>query len=96
MDGEGPMRNVGLDSFFMDKYEVSNKNFETFARVTGYQTEAEKFGNSFVFEGLLSEETKEKIEQAVAQAPWWLPVDKADWRHPEGPSSNITSILFFK
>lgn len=25
----------------------------------------------------------------VAAAPWWLPVEKADWRHPEGPDSSI-------
>ncbi|XP_044588652.1 formylglycine-generating enzyme [Cotesia glomerata] len=89
-DGEGPIRPVELNSFYIDKYEVSNKNFEIFVNATGYKTEAEKFGNSFVFDGLISEEVKSKIEQAVAQAPWWLPVDKASWRHPEGPDSNIT------
>ncbi|XP_015116085.1 formylglycine-generating enzyme isoform X1 [Diachasma alloeum] len=89
VDGEGPRRNVVLDGFYMDKYEVSNRDFEIFVRATGYWTEAEKFGNSFVFEGLLSEGEKEGIEQAVAQAPWWLPVEKADWRHPEGVDSSI-------
>ena len=34
---------------------------------------------------------KEEIKQAVADAPWWLPVDGADWRHPEGPDSDIKS-----
>lgn len=89
VDGEGPKREVVLGSFYMDKYEVSNKNFETFVGITGFKTEAEKFGNSFVFEGLLSDGVKRKIEQAVAQAPWWLPVEKADWRHPEGSDSNV-------
>ncbi|XP_057334358.1 formylglycine-generating enzyme [Microplitis mediator] len=89
-DGEGPKRPVDLNSFYIDKYEVSNKNFEIFVNATGYKTEAEKFGNSFVFDGLISEETKSKINQAVAQAPWWLPVNKATWRTPEGPDSNIT------
>ncbi|XP_074100823.1 formylglycine-generating enzyme [Cotesia typhae] len=89
-DGEGPKRPVELNSFYIDKYEVSNKNFEIFVNATGYKTEAEKFGNSFVFDGLISEEIKAEIKQAVAQAPWWLPVDKASWRHPEGPDTNIT------
>ncbi|XP_068109218.1 formylglycine-generating enzyme isoform X2 [Hyperolius riggenbachi] len=54
---------------------------------------AEKFGDSFVFEGLLSEEVKNGIDQAVAAAPWWLPVKEADWRHPEGPDSDISQRM---
>ncbi|XP_044014650.1 formylglycine-generating enzyme isoform X2 [Aphidius gifuensis] len=88
-DGEGPKRSVKLNSFYIDKYEVSNEMFKKFIDKTGYITEAEKFGNSFVFDGLISDETKSKIDQAVAQAPWWLPVDGADWQHPEGIDSNI-------
>lgn len=90
VDGEGPERIVSLRSFYIDKYEVSNEDFEKFVESTGYETEAEKMGDSFVFEGLMSEEAKSKISQAVAQAPWWLPVKGATWRHPEGSDSNIT------
>ena len=25
-----------------------------------------------------------EIEQAVAAAPWWVPVNLSDWAHPEG------------
>ena len=25
----------------------------------------------------------------VHRAPWWLPVKRATWRHPEGPESTI-------
>ncbi|XP_032686242.1 formylglycine-generating enzyme [Odontomachus brunneus] len=89
-DGEGPKREVLLDSFYIDKYEVSNKEFATFVSSTGYVTEAERFGDSFIFEGLLSQNTKNMINQAVAEAPWWLPVKEATWKHPEGPDSNIT------
>ncbi|XP_023475825.1 formylglycine-generating enzyme isoform X5 [Equus przewalskii] len=52
-------------------------------------TKAEKFGDSFVFEGMLSEQVKSDIQQAVAAAPWWLPVKGANWRHPEGPDSTV-------
>ena len=90
-DREGPARRVTLDSFLMDVHEVSNNEFGLFVRETGYTTEAEKFGNSFVPEFFLSESLKAEIKQAVADAPWWLPVDGADWRHPEGPDSNIDS-----
>ncbi|NXD05975.1 SUMF1 enzyme, partial [Nothocercus nigrocapillus] len=88
-DGEGPARRVHVNTFYMDQYEVSNEDFEIFVNSTGYVTEAEKFGDSFVFEGMLSEEVKAEIHQAVAAAPWWLPVKGANWRHPEGPDSNI-------
>lgn len=92
-DGEGPEREVTMSSFYMDKYEVSNADFKYFVDETGYVTEAERFGNSFVFELLLNEKTKSRITKAVAAAPWWLPVDGADWKHPEGPESNITGTV---
>nr|XP_015202870.1 PREDICTED: sulfatase-modifying factor 1 [Lepisosteus oculatus] len=92
-DGEGPARTVHIQQFYMDVYEVSNLEFENFVNATGYVTDAEKFGDSFVYEGLLSEQVKTQISQAVAAAPWWLPVKGATWRHPEGPDSNISDRL---
>ncbi|XP_030586336.1 formylglycine-generating enzyme [Archocentrus centrarchus] len=92
-DGEGPQRLVYVDSFDMDIHEVTVRQFQSFIRATGYVTEAENFGDSFVFEGILSEPIKSQITQAVAAAPWWLPVKGASWRHPEGPDSNITARL---
>uniref|UniRef100_A0A8D2Q0M1 Formylglycine-generating enzyme n=2 Tax=Zosterops lateralis melanops TaxID=1220523 RepID=A0A8D2Q0M1_ZOSLA len=92
-DGEGPARRVHINSFYMDQYEVSNQDFERFVSSTGYITEAEKFGDSFVFEGMLSEAVKADIHQAVAAAPWWLPVKGASWKHPEGPDSSISSRM---
>lgn len=89
-DGEGPKRKVILDSFYIDKFEVSNEEFATFVKNTGYVTEAENFGDSFVFENLLSRDMKSKINKTVTQAPWWIPVKQASWQHPEGPDSNIT------
>ncbi|XP_014204844.1 sulfatase-modifying factor 1-like [Copidosoma floridanum] len=93
-DGEGPRREVELDSFYIDKYEVSNADFEKFVTDNGnYETEAEKFGDSFVFEGLLSDAVKNEIKQAVKQAPWWLPVKNATWRTPEGIDSNVSDRM---
>ena len=37
----------------------------------------------------LSDQTLKSIEQAVKDAPWWLPVKGADWQHPEGPDSDL-------
>lgn len=88
-DGEAPEREVKLNSFYLDKYEVSNDDFEYFVKSTGFITEAEKFNDTFVFELLISDEIKSNITQAVAAAPWWLPVKGANWKHPEGPDSDI-------
>ncbi|XP_074861436.1 formylglycine-generating enzyme [Carettochelys insculpta] len=92
-DGEWPARKVHVSQFYMDRYEVSNLEFEKFVNATGYITEAEKFGDSFVFEGMLSEEVKSEIHLAVAAAPWWMPVKGANWRQPEGPDSNISKRM---
>lgn len=88
-DGEGPQRRVWVDAFFMEEHEVTNQQFQHFINQTGYVTEAERFGDSFVFEEMLTEELKNTISQAVAAAPWWLPVKGANWRHPEGPGSSV-------
>ncbi|XP_065844470.1 formylglycine-generating enzyme-like [Oscarella lobularis] len=88
-DGEGPSRRVRVDSFYMDVHEVSNAEFARFVADTGYVTEAEKFGDSFVLDALVPAEIEKTITQAVAAAPWWLPVKGADWKSPEGPGSNI-------
>lgn len=90
-DGEAPERRVRVDDFYLDQFEVSNDEFRKFVARTGYVTEAEKFGDSFVFETLISEKVKSEITQAVKAAPWWLPVKNCSWKHPEGPDSNISS-----
>ena len=39
---ETPRRTVYLDAFYIDKWEVTNRQYATFVAATGYQTEAEK------------------------------------------------------
>ncbi|MGH2461249.1 MAG: formylglycine-generating enzyme family protein [Chloroflexota bacterium] len=90
-DGEGPVREVRLRSFWIDPVAVSNARFATFVAATGYLTEAEREGWSFVFAGLLPDDFPPT--RAVAQAPWWRQVHGADWRHPEGPRSSIDDRL---
>lgn len=95
-DGEGPKREVELDSFYMDMYEVSNTEFEEFVNATGYETEAERFKMSFQFEGLLSDDVINTITEQVMYAPWWLPVKGASWRKPDGFDSDIKGLQFLK
>lgn len=93
-DNEGPKRIVKVKSFFLDKYEVSNQDFKHFTRVTNYKTEADIFGDSFVFALFLNNTFKEKIKDfRVAQATWWYKVFGANWNHPFGPDSSITDVM---
>lgn len=88
-DKEGPKNLVELKSFYLDKYEVSNKDFDAFTKSTDYKTEAETFGDSFVFTLFLNNTFKEKLKDfRVAQAPWWYKVSSASWYHPFGPDSD--------
>jgi formylglycine-generating enzyme len=87
-DGEGPVHTVRLRAFRIDPHAVSNARFTAFANATGHVTDAERYGWSFVFAGLLPDAFSET--RAVAHAPWWRQVYGADWRHPEGPQSDLT------
>jgi formylglycine-generating enzyme len=89
-DGEGPVRPVTVDEFRIDAKAVTNAQFATFVKATGYQTDAERFGWSFVFHAFVTAAARNYIRDAgVPGAPWWLAVDGADWRHPDGPGSDI-------
>lgn len=88
-DGEGPIRKVKVAPFYIDACTVTNTQFESFIQATGYKTEAEEFGWSFVFKSFLSTVTAKKVKQVVQGTPWWCAVEGADWRHPEGPDSNL-------
>lgn len=93
-DNEGPEREVELKQFYLDKYQVSNGDFEEFVKETGYVTEAETFGDSFVFKALLSAEVQKEYEEfRVQAAPWWFKVKGVDWKHPEGAGSVIDKRL---
>nr|WP_231495274.1 formylglycine-generating enzyme family protein [Oceanobacillus picturae] len=92
-DGEGPIRNIKVNSFYIDPHTVTNGSFARFVEETGYRTEAEQYGWSFVFYKLVSETTAKKVKQKVAQTPWWLVVEGATWDQPEGPDSNIADRM---
>lgn len=87
-DAESPARAVNLQAFFMDKYEVSNERFAEFIRATNYTTDAERYGDSFIFKSLLSKSEQEHLKDyRVAIAPWWFKVKGVNWKHPMGARS---------
>ncbi|NXP45084.1 SUMF2 enzyme, partial [Heliornis fulica] len=93
MHEEGPVREVAVKPFAVDKYPVTNRDFREFVKEKKYKTEAEGFGWSFVFEDFVPEELKKKVTQKLESAPWWLPIEKAFWRQPSGPGSSIKDRL---
>ena len=84
---ELPIHEVTLDGFWMDKYEVTNADFAKFVEETGHVTTAEQYGNSILFIGSDGPVDLRDVGQ------WWSVVDGVDWRHPEGPGSNIDSRM---
>jgi sulfatase modifying factor 1 len=87
-DGEGPVREVALRPFALAATTVTNADFDRFVQASGYRTDAERYGWSFVFAGLLP--PRFPPTRAVAAAPWWRQVGGAFWRRPEGPGSTLT------
>lgn len=92
-DGEGPVREVRLDSFWMDTCCVTNDEFASFVEETGYVTEAEHFGWSFVFSNQIPKNHRKKAQMiSVMGLPWWARIEKATWRKPGGPGTNINKL----
>lgn len=83
VDGEGPLRRRRIRSFRMDETAVTQGQFAAFVAATGYQTDAERLGDSFVFEAFLPPDAPPS--RAVAEAPWWRVIPGANWRHVFGP-----------
>lgn len=94
-DGEGPVREVQLDPFYIDACAVSTAEFQRFVEATGYETDAEKFGYSYVFHALLPPSTKRTLDllgRTLAGLEWWYHVEGADWAHPCGPESDFQGL----
>ncbi|GAA4221866.1 formylglycine-generating enzyme required for sulfatase activity [Streptosporangium album] len=87
-DAEGPVRPVVVEPFAVDRYTVTNARFAGFVADTGHVTEAERFGWSYVFAGFLPAVLR-RVSPRPQQTPWWCGVSGADWRHPDGPGSDL-------
>lgn len=86
-DGEYPPRPLRLKPFAIEPAAVTNEQFATFVTQADYVTDAERFGWSYVFSGLLPDD--HPPTQAVVGAEWWRRTEGARWDRPEGPRSTI-------
>jgi formylglycine-generating enzyme required for sulfatase activity len=92
-DGEGPVREVEVEPFWIDECAVTNAQFAKFIDATDYRTEAEVFGWSFVFYKHVNADNKKGARGFSGEANWWLGIDGAYWRRPEGPGSDLKKRL---
>jgi formylglycine-generating enzyme len=93
-----PIHRVYVDGFWMDATDVTNAEFEKFVQATGYITIAERAPTKEEFPTAPPENL---VAGSVVFTPtsgpvslddhyqWWSYVKGANWRHPEGPQSNI-------
>jgi formylglycine-generating enzyme required for sulfatase activity len=88
-DLDGPARQVRVSLFLIGAQAVTTDLFARFIAETGYVTVAEREGWSFVFHLFAPEQGKGL--RGPLEAPWWRAVPGADWRHPDGPHSDITA-----
>ena len=91
LDGEGVIKKGKVAAFEMDAAAVTNQRFRAFVDATGYVTEAERIGDSFVFQGFLDEGALSDA-QSVPGAPWWRVIKGASWKTPLGPGSEAEAF----
>jgi formylglycine-generating enzyme len=93
-----PVHQVSVDGFFIDKTEVTNRQFERFVRATAYITVAERKPDPKDFPDVPPQKL---VSGSIVFTPpsedvsydnplvWWRYVPGASWRHPEGPDRSI-------
>ncbi|MGX9354665.1 formylglycine-generating enzyme family protein [Roseobacteraceae bacterium S113] len=89
-DGEGPLRKTRVSAFHMAQTTVTNAEFSDFVAATGYVTEAERFGWSFVFWSEVPAAVGPT--QGVLGTDWWRRVDGATWTSPNGPDTEAACL----
>jgi sulfatase modifying factor 1 len=90
LDGEGPIREVSISPFYIDTTPVTNRMFKRFIEKTGYITESEKYGWSFVFQNHITQKSRdENLVRVVPVLQWWSGVLGSSWQRPEGPGSSL-------
>lgn len=98
MEDAQPVHQVEVKAFWMDRTDVTNGEFAQFVKATGYVTIAERPLDPKQFPGLAPEDLAPgsvvftppsgpvSLDHPLA---WWRFVKGANWRHPEGPDSDL-------
>ena len=98
---EAPRREVAVDSFWIDSHDVTNAQFARFVTETGYVTVSERTpsgatdaqppasGRPVNVAGAWVFVQPTEIHDLEDISQWWKFVPGANWRHPEGPGSDL-------
>jgi len=98
---EAPAHRVTVDGFWIDRHTVTNREFAAFVKQTGHVTVAERAPDSADYPGARPELLQPASTVFVKPShpvdlsdpyAWWTYVPKANWRHPQGPSSSVKRI----
>ncbi|WP_034592662.1 formylglycine-generating enzyme family protein [Hamadaea tsunoensis] len=98
---EAPAHRVRVDAFGIDAHPVTNRQYAAFVAATGYVTLAETAPDPGDYPG--ADPALLVPASAVFVAPagpvsladayrWWISVAGADWRHPQGPGSDLSGL----
>jgi formylglycine-generating enzyme required for sulfatase activity len=94
-----PIHRVYVDGFWMDRTEVTNRQFAAFVKATGYVTVSERTPRAEDFPGAPPENL---VAGSVIFSPpnhpvplndhlqWWTYAKGASWRRPTGADSSIS------
>jgi formylglycine-generating enzyme required for sulfatase activity len=95
---ERPVREVSVEGFCIDRHPITVAEFRRFVRATGYITwaeqppQAEDYPDAdpeLLVPGSLVFRTTDGPVDLSDVRNWWSWTPGADWRHPEGPGSNV-------
>jgi formylglycine-generating enzyme required for sulfatase activity len=98
MEDAQPVHQVEVKGFWIDRTDVTNEEFARFVQATGYVTVAERPLDPKEFPDLAPADLAPggvvftppagpvALENPLA---WWRFVRGANWRHPNGPKSNL-------
>jgi formylglycine-generating enzyme required for sulfatase activity len=95
---EAPAHRISVDGFWIDPFQVTNREFAAFVEQTGYVTVAERPLDPSAFPGAPAENlVPGSLVFTRTEGPvdlrhlsqWWTWTPGACWRHPDGPASAI-------
>lgn len=84
---ERPAHQRTVSGFYLDRHEVTNRQFKAFVDATRYVTVAERPLNPKDFPDLPAD--RRKPGSLVVDGTEWTFVAGACWKHPQGPGSGI-------
>jgi formylglycine-generating enzyme required for sulfatase activity len=98
---EAPVHRVAVEGFLIDRTPVTNRQFKDFVSATGHVTFAEIPPDPHNYPGALPHmlyagslvfSPPARSVDILDWSRWWQFLKGADWRHPNGPKSNINVL----